>query len=782
MIFKIPVLSVKAKLLTLILFLVFILLISGHFLQQAITDRIADINQRTALVNVLTDASEGVQINTDLYYPLRSVLYDPSEKHRDEYKGHMADFTARTERIAAEDPGAYGLLRINIDRLMLLAEGRGDGDILANSEAVEQVTDILMQNDRILRGLKERLEKKLQHHAVSSIHQTETLYFIPFFYVIGGLAVLAFVILIAMMDIFRPVSHVTKAMISASYNPRLARNYLVRMDRADEIGRFAQAFNTLVSEVADNIAKVEQKERQLMESWRYLQAVLDNVVDGIIIMDERGAIESFNPRAREIFGYDELEVVGRIFEIVHQDALPVAAIDFTSAGGAPASLPAMVQEDPRELEIRRKDGILIPAEITVGRAQYNGRVIYVAAVRDISLRRQMEALLEQTQRMETVARMTGGVAHDFNNMLTVISGSLELLERRAGDPEKSRALIESALETVERGRELTQRLLAFSRKQILQPRLININDQMDRMIMLVRSVLPENIEIIQHLAPDLWRAQIDPNQLESAILNLALNARDAISEAGREEGRVEIRTENIVVKQADSAALGNTRPGDYVRISVRDNGKGIARAVRKRVFDPFFTTKDVGKGTGLGLSMVYGFARQSGGYAAIADGAERGGERGAEIVLYFPRATTASDAPENMRMADADMNEDVPTGTERILLVEDEPQVLDFMTDLLRDLGYKVLTAANGPEAIAILEGRPVLDLVITDIVMPGGLTGEDVAACAAEICPQAKVLYISGYTKDALIDRGHLREGVALLSKPFSLSGLARKVREILD
>jgi CheY-like chemotaxis protein len=373
--------------------------------------------------------------------------------------------------------------------------------------------------------------------------------------------------------------------------------------------------------------------------------------------------------------------------------------------------------------------------------------------------------------MEAVGQLTGGVAHDFNNLLTVVLGNLELLRDVAGADRAGRPFIDIAIRAGERGAELTQRLLAFSRRHPLQPAATDVNAAIAGAIELIRRTLREDIAVSTALDHGTWRAMIDPGQLENALVNLAVNAQDAMP-AG---GELTIESGNVRLDTDYARRNAEVPSGDYVMIAVTDSGIGMPQDVLRRAFEPFFTTKDVGKGSGLGLSMIYGFAKQSGGHVKIYS--EVG--HGTTVRIYLPRlaADDEEDAPQPAAAAPARA-----TGGETILAVEDDPDVRQYVTHALRRAGYAVLEAENGPAALEILEGGIAIDLLFTDVIMPGGMNGRDLADRAAAIRPRLKVLFSSGYSENAIIHHGRLDKGVSFLGKPYTRDDLARKVREVLD
>jgi PAS domain S-box-containing protein len=397
----------------------------------------------------------------------------------------------------------------------------------------------------------------------------------------------------------------------------------------------------------------------------------------------------------------------------------------------------------------------------------SGRAIrMVGSMLDVSPQRELESRLRQAQKLEAIGQLTGGIAHDFNNLLTVILGSAELLCDELESGQQPHILAEMIATAAQRGADLTSRLLAFGRKQPLQPRVLELGALIAGMEAMLHRTLGEHIEILVVCPAILWTAKIDQTLLEAAILNLAINARDAMSHGGRLT--IEIANSTLDETQAAEADMA---PGQYVVLTVSDTGQGIAPAVLPNVFEPFFTTKDVGKGSGLGLSMVHGFVKQSGGHVRLQS--EIG--HGTSVALYFPRSLQTSMAPPEPTARQAPRH-----GEELILVVEDDALVRRHLSGLLEELGYRVLQANAGAPAIELIEANPEITLLFTDIVIPGGMNGSDLAKKALQLRPDLKVLFTSGYSEIAI--DGRLDPGIELLSKPYTRDQLAARLRLVLQ
>jgi signal transduction histidine kinase len=385
---------------------------------------------------------------------------------------------------------------------------------------------------------------------------------------------------------------------------------------------------------------------------------------------------------------------------------------------------------------------------------------------DATASRETERKLLQSQKLDAIGKLTGGVAHDFNNMLTVITGTIEVLEEDLAGQPKLQKTAELIHQAADRCSELIQHLLAFARRQPLQPRDVDVNATVLDIARLLRPTLGEQIEINSILEQETASAHIDASQLANSLLNMAINARDAMPDGGK----LLLETRNVVLDEAYAQANPEAKPGRYVMLAVSDTGGGMSQEVLDKVFEPFFTTKDVGKGTGLGLSMVYGFVKQSGGHIRIYS--EVG--HGTTIKLYLPPARGQVEAAPAAAAA-------LPGGCETIMVVEDDALVRNFVIGQLQSLGYRTVGAANGPAALSLVEDGQKFDLLFTDVIMPGGMSGRDLADKVRKLRPGIKVLYTSGYTDNAIVHQGRLDPGLLLLSKPYRKSALATMIRRAL-
>jgi PAS domain S-box-containing protein len=509
------------------------------------------------------------------------------------------------------------------------------------------------------------------------------------------------------------------------------------------------------------------------DAGRYRRLV-DAITDyAIYMLDPRGVVSSWNPGAQRFKGYAAEEIVGRHFSCFYTGE--------DRAAGLPAIGLATAEREGRwETEgwRVRKDGSQFWAHVVIDciRAEDGEVVGYAKITRDVTERRETQRALDearealfQSQKIEALGQLTGGVAHDFNNLLTVIIGGLDTLKR--SEPHevvrRNRAL-DMSLHAAERAASLTSRLLAFSRRQPLQPTPTDLNILVRDMTELLHRTLGEAVELEGVLAPRLWQVEVDQNQLESAILNLAVNARDAMPVGGK----LTIETGNTFLDESYSAKDAEVLPGQYAVVAVSDTGLGMPKEIMARVFEPFYTTKEVGRGTGLGLSMVYGFVKQSGGHVTIYS--EVG--QGTTVKLYLPRYIGEGAAPTKVeKLAPAGSNGEV------VLVVEDNDDVRAYSVMSLTELGYRVLEARHAEAALSVLETDQHIDLLFSDIVLPG-MSGRALVDRALELRPELKVLFTTGYSRNAIVHQGRLDAGVQLISKPFTFEQLGARVRDTLD
>lgn len=501
-----------------------------------------------------------------------------------------------------------------------------------------------------------------------------------------------------------------------------------------------------------------------------VRAILDNVADGIITINAYGLIDNVNRTTETMFGYAAADLVGRNVSILMPEPYR-SDHDRYLANYRQTKVGKIIDVGPREVVAQRADGSTFPMELAVSKMVVDGATYFIGVVRNITIRKEAETKhLQQVQKMQAVGQLTGGLAHDFNNLLAAIQGSLEFLGDNIEGNASARKYLEIALRATNRGAALTQRLLAFSRRQTLRPVSTNVNRLIPDITELIRRTLGDDIEIECVLSGGLWNAMVDQNQLENALINLAINARDAMPTGGK----LTIETSNARLDHSYAEANSEVAPGQYVLIAMTDTGTGMTQEVQEHAFEPFYSTKEVGKGTGLGLSMVYGLMKQSGGHIKLYS--ELG--EGTTVKLYLPRANNAANENHEPLVASGARL----TGTETILVVEDDTDVREFIVAALESFGYRVIESKHGPDALARADDIDHLDLLFTDVVMPSGMSGRDVAAAIQQRFPGVKTLYTSGYTENAIVHHGRLDEGTELLSKPFTRLALAQTVRRLLD
>ena len=499
------------------------------------------------------------------------------------------------------------------------------------------------------------------------------------------------------------------------------------------------------------------------------QQIFENGPMGISLIDGNFCYTAVNARFCEMLGYAEEEIIGRPFvDFTHPEDRDIDTSGSTQVFGGEIDV---FNLDKRYI---RKDGSIIQASLTASVIHDSSGIpiMGIAVSEDVTERRQIEERLRQSQRVAATGELSGGLAHDFNNLLSIILGKADLIvDKLSEHPEAEkdcRRLIDGIIAAAERGASVTHRLLAFSRKQPLEPEILDLNSVLSQMNQLIRHSLSENIEIemIQHAG--LWRCEIDRSQVDNVLVNLAVNARDAMPDGGS----LTIETANAVLDDEYVIGRDELVSGQYVLLAVTDTGEGMSEEVVNHAIEPFYTTKDVGQGSGLGLSMVYGFVKQSGGHLSIYS--EEG--EGTTVKLYLPRSLSGLTIKSGEQLAAPESD----GSGQKILLVEDDVDLRELAASMLSTLGYRVFEAGDGHEALATFNVQPNIDLLLTDVVLPGGMGGKQIAESLLSLKSTLKVLYMSGYTENSIVHNGRLDHGAVLLQKPFRKQELMRKLQQI--
>lgn len=538
--------------------------------------------------------------------------------------------------------------------------------------------------------------------------------------------------------------------------------------------------------LAETMTQELRKSRdRIAADQRRMQSILENSYDAFVATNRDGVISDWNAAAERIFGWSASEAIGKdIASLI----LPAGKAASQEAGlaGILSSTSGPASDRRAEISARRRDGREIPVELSLASIESGtgsaARTAMHAFIRDLSEQKATEqreakrqkaleearAALQRALRLEAIGKLTGGVAHDFNNMLQIISGNVQLLLHVADGDARFEKRLEAVMQAVDRGAKLSSQLLSFARRQPLQPQAVNLRKLLGSMEDLIHRALGDEVETEMAARADLWNALADPTQLENVILNFVINARDAMN--GR--GTLTIELDNAILDEEYAAPFPDVSPGQYVMLAVSDTGTGMTEEVMEHAFEPFFTTKPQGEGTGLGLSMAYGFVKQSGGHIRLYS--EPG--HGTTIKMYLPRSMEAeADVPAAEPPAAAG-------GHETVLVVEDEPDVRAAAVATLQDLGYDVLQANDGESALQVLHSRNDIALLFTDVIMPGPVTSTALAEEAKRMYPRMAVLFTSGYTHNAIVHSGRLDPGVQLLTKPYRREELARKIRRVLE
>lgn len=518
----------------------------------------------------------------------------------------------------------------------------------------------------------------------------------------------------------------------------------------------------------NGLDSIRRTEHALLATETQARAVIEASPDAFVRLDENGIVTEWSGQAEALFGWTREEAIGNLLaDMIIPDELRRAH----EAGLARhRDVPSHPHLDMRtQVEARNRHGDMFPVELTVVSTMWEGRTIFNGFVRDIRERLASEGRLRHAQKMEAVGRLTGGVAHDFNNLLAITIGNLDLLEEHAGLDADAKELVAAAQDATLRGADLTGRLLSFSRQQTLQPHSTDINALITEYTKLLERLLGADIDFRLNLEGGLGKARVDRGQLEAAITNLATNARDAMPKGGQ----LTISTRSETIDGTYAAKYPDVTIGDYIAVEVTDTGHGMSAQVRERAIEPFYTTKEEGKGTGLGLSMVFGFAKQSDGHVRIYSEINQG----TTVTILLPRASVTTGDQETVTL---DSPEAMPG--ESILLVEDDPSLRRVAAVQLRSLGYRVVEAEDGRAAWELLTQDSEIHLLLTDIVMPGGLSGVDLGRKARILRPSIRIIYMSGFPQSAFGDRTHLDPGVVLMRKPFRKAEIALQVRKALS
>ena len=516
-----------------------------------------------------------------------------------------------------------------------------------------------------------------------------------------------------------------------------------------------------------DITGLKRAQDEIAAREAHLRSILDTVPEAMIVIDATGSVTSFSAAAAQLFGYRHEEVVGQNVKMLMPE--PYRGEHDGYIGHYLRTGEARIIGYGRVVKGLTKDGAIFPMELAVGEARSDGQRIFTGFIRDLTSRQKMEEELRQSQKIEAIGQLTGGLAHDFNNLLTVITGNLEMLEMSLKDSNQ-RELLKDAQDAAQDGAKLIGQLLAFGRRQPLNPKPTDLAPLISNFSELLRRTLGESIELHIRVTGSGNLCVVDAPQLQNALLNLAINARDAMPRGGKLT--IDISRTRLDVDYAQM--YPDIRTGRYVLVAVTDTGSGMSEEVRQRAFEPFFTTKPTGAGTGLGLSMVYGFVKQSGGHIQIYSELEQG----TSVRIFLPLVEAVQTSGE-LAPGAGEMDA-MPRGSETILVVEDDARVRRVTTARLRSLGYEVIEADNGAAAFALLAAYPKIAMIFTDVVMPGGMNGDELAEAALAAKPDLKVLFTSGYAEPAVARQG-LRVG-AWLKKPYTAAELAEKVREILS
>ncbi len=663
------------------------------------------MNEARATLSALQDAETGQR---GYLLTANQSFLEPYRNGRVAFERHLERFKQLTNDNAIEQTRAGKLKVLGDDRLDILEQSLALGPAIHSPEAIELLNRGKQKMDAVRDVVSETLNA--EGNLLSARRQEQRKYESQMIVtaVVGALLALG-ILLSALMLVLRN-------------NRELFRSEAVRARQAD-----------------------------------ILQATLDTIRDGVGVFDAEGTLRAYNENFISLLGMPHsLTQPGSTLAMFEDAARKSGNSLFEKLSATGDMQPGQYEQlhlGDRVLDIYRNP---IPS----------GGVLFAAE--DVTGRVRSEATLRQAQKMEAIGHLTGGVAHDFNNLLQIVSANLDLVSNEVRGAPKVAERLQNAVAAVHRGSRLTAQLLAFARRQTLAPRSTNIGRLLQEMTDMIRRTLGERVHVESIVAGGLWNTLIDPNQIENAVLNLAINARDAMPDGGS----LTIEVANAFLDDAYAALHDEVTAGQYVMVAVSDTGTGMSPDLVARVFEPFFTTKPEGQGTGLGLSQVYGFVKQSGGHIKIYS--EVG--QGTTVKLYLPRTRAPEEGLGPVAITP------IEGGSETILVVEDDEGVRAAVIDMLSELGYSVLKAGNAEQALTILESGAPLDLLFTDVVMPGSIKTRELARRAQELHPGIQVLFTSGYTQNAIVHNGRLDDGVQLLSKPYRRDELARKLRMLLS
>ncbi len=547
-------------------------------------------------------------------------------------------------------------------------------------------------------------------------------------------------------------------------------------NRLDESGRsFSREEVALAQRVMEQVSGALARTR-LAETQRRLSTIVEQAAESVMITDTEGVIIYVNPAFERILGYSQAEVVGQRPSMLRREGMEAPGHQQMWQ----AVTAGRVWQDRIEFQASDGSPLTLDQIVAVVRNQAGEAVNYVSTLRDVTREVQLEKQFHQSQKMEALGRLAGGIAHDFNNLLTVIQLSTRLLEHQLRPQDPLWKHVQQIRETGDRASDLTKQLLSFSRQEIVELQVLNLNEVVGRLESMLRRLIGKPIELETSLAEGLWTVGVDPSQMEQVIVNLVVNARDAMPGGGT----LTIQTSNAELSEAYAASHVDAQPGEHVLLTVRDSGIGMDADALAHLFEPFFTTKQRGRGTGLGLALIFGIVKQRGGHIEVDS--EVG--QGTTFRLYLPRAEEIrAERPEgSLPWARAGrrspISEGLVQGTETLLVVEDEPAVRDLAVQVLSECGYQVLAAGDGREALEVgQQHEGSIDLLLTDVVMPH-MNGKELAAKLRAQWPEIRVLYMSGYTDHVVARQDIEAADVALLSKPFSMRSLTEKIRAMLD